>query len=68
MKVLVIDQDANGVEMGVAGVMELLAYKNFSTQPICCLDWSPDKQGLFVCGSFDQCLRVGICTKLNKVG
>ncbi|GMH42793.1 hypothetical protein BSKO_10712 [Bryopsis sp. KO-2023] len=61
-------KDSNGVETGVAGTVDLLSYKNLSTQPIASLDWSPDKAGLFVCSSFDQCIRVGICTKLNKVG
>ena len=27
----------------------------------------PDKEGLAVCGSFDQCVRVVIVTRLNKV-
>jgi len=53
--------------MGVAGTMELLNSKNVSTQPISCFDWSPDKEGLAVCGSFDQCIRVIITTRLNKV-
>ena len=60
-------KDADGAELGVAGSMELLASRNLSTQPIACFDWSPDKEGLFVCGAFDQCVRVGVCTKLNKV-
>ena len=60
-------KDADGAELGVAGSMELLASRNLSTQPIACFDWSPDKEGLFVCGAFDQCVRVGVVTKLNKV-
>jgi len=47
--------------------MDLLNSRNFSRQPISCLDWSPDKEGLFVCSAFDQCVRVGIATKLNKL-
>ena len=36
-----------------------------ATQPIASWDWSPDKEGLAVCTSFDQTLRILICTKLN---
>jgi WD40 repeat protein len=53
--------------MGVAGTMNLLNSKNVSTQPISSWDWSPDKEGLAVCGSFDQTVRVVIVTRLNKV-
>lgn len=53
--------------MGVAGSVELLAHKPLSSQPIASFDWSPDKEGLFVCSSFDQCVRVGVVTKLNKI-
>ncbi|MEW5301400.1 MAG: hypothetical protein WDW36_004261 [Sanguina aurantia] len=60
-------KDADGSDLGVAGTLELLADRNVSTQPIASFDWSPDKEGLFVSGSFDQCIRVGVVTKLNKV-
>jgi WD40 repeat protein len=60
-------KDHEGVELGVAGSVELLSTRNFSSQPIASFDWSPDKEGLFVCGSFDQSIRVGVVTKLNKV-
>ncbi|KAG1665441.1 hypothetical protein FOA52_005783 [Chlamydomonas sp. UWO 241] len=60
-------KDHEGHDLGVAGTVELLATRNFSSQPIASFDWSPDKEGLFVCGSFDQTIRVGIVTKLNKV-
>lgn len=53
--------------MGVTGSMELVSHKNLSSQPINSLDWSPDKMGLFVCSAFDQCVRVGIATKLNTI-
>lgn len=59
-------KDHEGIEMGVAGTVEQLASRNLSSQPIACFDWSPDKEGLFVCGAFDQCVRVGLVTKLNK--
>ncbi|KAH0952386.1 hypothetical protein HN011_009777 [Eciton burchellii] len=57
--------DADGIEQGVVGNISLLQNCTLSSQPISSLDWSPDKQGLAVCTSFDQCLRVIITTKLN---
>lgn len=59
--------DADGIEQGVIGSVQLLQNSSVSTQPINALDWSPDKQGLAVCTSFDQCLRVIVTTKLNLV-
>ena len=38
-----------------------------SSQPIGAFDWSPDKAGLCVCTSFDQCVRVLIVTKLGTL-
>ena len=60
-------KDADGAPVGVAGTMDLLNKRNVSTQPISSWDWSPDKEGLAVCGSFDQSIRVVIVTRLNKV-
>ena len=60
-------KDPDGNPMGVAGTVELVATKNLSTQPICAFDWSPDKEGLCVMASFDQTVRVGVVTKLNKL-
>lgn len=60
-------KDADDQHLGVAGNVELIANRNLSTQPIASFDWSPDKEGLFVCGSFDQSIRVGVVTKLNKI-
>jgi len=60
-------KDPDGNPMGVAGTVELVATKNLSTQPICAFDWSPDKEGLCVMASFDQAVRVGVVTKLNKL-
>ena len=60
-------QDQDGREMGVAGSLERLAAKALSSQPVNSFDWSPDRLGLFVCSSFDQCVRVGVVTKLEKV-
>ncbi len=60
-------QDHDGHELGIAGSVELLNYKNVSSQPVSGFDWSPDKEGLFACVAFDQSVRVGFATKLNKV-
>uniref|UniRef100_A0A665TLW0 Dynein axonemal assembly factor 10 n=2 Tax=Echeneis naucrates TaxID=173247 RepID=A0A665TLW0_ECHNA len=59
--------DSVGVDVGVAGSVNLLQNATVSTQPIASLDWSPDKQGLCVCSGFDQSVRVLIVTKLNLV-
>ena len=60
-------KDPDGLWMGVAGTVELVTSKNFSTQPIGSFDWHPDKAGLFVCSAFDQHLRVGMATRLNSI-
>ena len=60
-------KDANGKARGVIGKVELLAEHSFTSQPVTCFDWSADKEGLFCCGALDQCVRVGIATKLNTL-
>ncbi|XP_050074961.1 dynein axonemal assembly factor 10 [Anopheles maculipalpis] len=55
----------DGEEEGVAGTLEMLHATTLSTQPVHTFDWSPDRQGLAVCGSFDQTVRVLITTNLN---
>eukprot|EP00899_Mesostigma_viride_P010662 jgi/Mesvir1/19598/Mv09896-RA.2 len=60
-------KDDKGVPYGVPGEVKLVGNRTLSTQPISCFDWSPDKEGLSVMGSFDQCVRVGIVTKLHKL-
>ena len=62
-----VEQDGDGVDMGVAGTLNLLQNVTLSTQPISSFDWSPDKMGLCVSTAFDQTLRVIIVTKLNLV-
>lgn len=59
-------QDKDGQAEGVIGSVDCLSHVNFSSQPISCFDWSPDKEGLFVSGALDQCIRVGIVTKLKS--
>lgn len=61
-------KDEHGYEYGVPGTAQLLQSKNFSTQPICSMDFHQDKEGLVVMGSFDQSIRVAIMTKLDMVG
>lgn len=53
--------------MGVPGSIQLLQNVGLSSQPISGFDWSPDKLGLAVSTSFDQTLRVIVCTKLNTI-
>lgn len=60
-------QDQDGAELGVAGSLQQLSRKELSSQPVNSFDWSPDRQGLFVCSALDQCVRVGIVTKLDKL-
>ncbi|KAL3873985.1 hypothetical protein ACJMK2_037059 [Sinanodonta woodiana] len=62
-----VQKDGNDVEMGVPGTLSLLQNITLSTQPINTFDWSPDKEGLCVCTSFDQAVRVLVVTKLNKI-
>lgn len=60
-------KDADGIAYGVAGTCEKLQEMSFGTQPVHCFDWSKDKEGLAVCGAFDQSIRVVLVTKLNKL-
>jgi hypothetical protein len=57
-------KDSQGVAKGVAGSVEEVAEASLSAQPLCALNWSPDREGLFCCGALDQCVRVGSVTKL----
>ena len=61
------EKDSNGIEYGVAGSVNLLHNVTLSTQPISTFDWCADKEGLGVCTSFDQSVRVMIVTKLNTL-
>eukprot|EP00243_Klebsormidium_subtile_P014077 TRINITY_DN975_c0_g2_i1.p1 TRINITY_DN975_c0_g2~~TRINITY_DN975_c0_g2_i1.p1 ORF type:complete len:129 (+),score=32.71 TRINITY_DN975_c0_g2_i1:60-389(+) len=60
-------KEEDGSVSGVIGSVNMLASRTVASQPISCFDWSPDKEGLAVFGSFDQSIRVGIVTKLHKV-
>nr|XP_054758937.1 dynein axonemal assembly factor 10-like [Lytechinus pictus] len=59
-----VQEDSNGVKTGVMGSVSMLQSVGISSQPVAGFDWSPDKAGLCVCSSFDQCIRVLIVTKL----
>ncbi|CAG7823816.1 unnamed protein product [Allacma fusca] len=60
-----VKQDTKGESYGVAGTVDLLQNTTISTQPLSAFDWCPEKQGLAICTSFDQTLRLIIVTKLN---
>ncbi|XP_065076828.1 dynein axonemal assembly factor 10 [Ochlerotatus camptorhynchus] len=56
---------ASGEDQGVVGTLEMLNATTVSTQPVNAFDWSPDRQGLAVCGAFDQTVRVLVSTNLH---
>lgn len=58
-------KDQDGREKGVVGSLELLNDRVLSTQPICALDWHPEKNGLACLACLDQTVKVAIVTKLN---
>lgn len=58
---------ADGKPCGVAGRLERVARQCPTQQPVCGFDWSPDKAGLFVCASLDQCIRLGFVTRTNAL-
>mmetsp|Transcript_10060 Transcript_10060/g.7553 ORF Transcript_10060/g.7553 Transcript_10060/m.7553 type:complete len:103 (+) Transcript_10060:771-1079(+) len=58
-------KDMDGIDVGVAGKVELLNEKQVAEQPIVSLDWNVDKTGLAVICALDQTVKVVIATKLN---
>ncbi|XP_054733224.1 dynein axonemal assembly factor 10 [Anastrepha obliqua] len=60
-----VKTDVDNNEIGVSGSLQMLHASTVSSQPVQSFDWHPDKLGLAVCGSFDQCVRVLVVTKLN---
>lgn len=58
-------KDGDGQERGVAGAVEELNKAKVGDQPINALDWNRSKEGLAVCASFDQSIRVMLVTKLG---
>lgn len=60
-----VRKDKNGLDMGVAGTVEMLNQKELSTQPMISFDWHMNKTGLCVFACLDQSCRVAICTKLH---
>ena len=61
------DKASDGDLMGIAGTVEEISDVTFSSQPICAFDWSPDRLGLFCCAALDQCLRIGMVTRLQTM-
>lgn len=49
------------------GTVQLVAQRTLSSQPMASFDWHPDKAGLFVSAAFDQCIRVGVVTKVSSL-
>ncbi|XP_055629747.1 dynein axonemal assembly factor 10 [Toxorhynchites rutilus septentrionalis] len=60
-----VKTNASGEQQGVIGSLEMLNATTLSTQPVHAFDWSPDRQGLAVCGAFDQTVRVLVTTNIN---
>ncbi|KAH9589221.1 WD40 repeat [Trypanosoma melophagium] len=60
-------RDADGTAKGVPGAVAELNRAKVGDQPIHALDWSRGKEGLLVCASFDQSIRVMLVTKLSLV-
>ncbi|KPA82936.1 hypothetical protein ABB37_02685 [Leptomonas pyrrhocoris] len=58
-------KDGDGQERGVAGAVQELNKAKVGDQPINALDWNRSKEGLAVCSSFDQSIRVMLVTKLG---
>lgn len=56
---------ADGCNKGVAGSLDMLQATSISSQPINTFDWSSDRIGLAVCGSFDQAIRILVTTNLH---
>ncbi|CAG9572866.1 conserved hypothetical protein [Leishmania major strain Friedlin] len=58
-------KDGDGLQRGVAGAVEELNKAKIGDQPINAMDWNRSKEGLAVCASFDQSIRVMLVTKLG---
>lgn len=59
--------DAEGEhQQGIAGSTTQICELVPTDQPVSSFDWSADKAGLFCSGSFDQRIRVGSITFLNR--
>jgi WD40 repeat protein len=57
----------DGLEVGVAGTVEMLNESCIGSQPCVGFDWHPGKCGLAIMANLDQCLRVVVATKLDQV-
>lgn len=62
-----VKKDKDGKhDMGVTGSLERLQTAHVAEQPVGAFDWSPDKIGLCAFAGFDQAIRVGIVTRLDR--
>lgn len=52
--------------MGVTGSLERLQTANVAEQPVGAFDWNADKLGLCAFAGFDQAIRIGLVTKLDR--
>jgi WD repeat-containing protein 92 len=53
-------------DVGVTGSLERLQTATVAEQPVGAFDWSPDKLGLCAFAGFDQAIRVGLVTRLDR--
>lgn len=60
-----VKEASDGGNQGIAGTLKMLQATTISSQPVNCFDWSSDRIGLAVCGSFDQTVRILISTNLH---
>ena len=59
-------KDSDGIDIGVSGTLEqICTSNNLATQPVVSFDWNADKKGLFAFSSFDQTVKVAVCSNLN---
>ncbi|KAI8910989.1 WD40-repeat-containing domain protein, partial [Gorgonomyces haynaldii] len=53
-------------DIGVVGTVDKIQTAKVAEQPVGAFDWSNDKMGLFCFAGFDQAIRVGLVTKLER--
>jgi hypothetical protein len=47
------------------GSVETVATCCISSQPVTAFTWSASKPGLFACAALDQCIHVGVVTRVG---
>ena len=58
-------EKVDGAMAGVPGRLTHIVHTSLSEQPVTGFDWSAVQAGLYCCTALDQCLRVGMVTKLK---